>query len=206
MLTSAIRDRAEARFGDSNNQVYTAQEWLDYINGRYYAIWAAHQDWPFKQAHATVTVLANTRGISLGTGVWRVQSVVDTTNDNVLIPISRWQQINEMAPNDEDSGLPECYQVYGSTIELWPKPDRDAAIKIDAMIGVTALAAGDTPVFPEQYHEALIEGALADAYLDDGNYEQFQAHEARYQAFLAGMMADLLGAREEGYTQIIDTW
>lgn len=206
MLTSAIRDRAEARFGDSNNAIYTEAQWLDYINARYFAIWAAHPDWPFKQAHVTVSVTAGQRGATLGSGAWRVQAVVDTTNDNVLTPISRWQQVNEMAPDDSDEGPPECYQVYGNTIEVWPKPDATVSLKVDALIEVTALAAGDEPTLPEQYQHLLTEGALADAYTDDGNLEQAQAHEARYAALLSAMMMELLGNREEGYTQIIDTW
>lgn len=207
MDLNTIINRAQSRFGDSAASIYTEQEWKDYVLDRYSMIWAVHSNWPFKQGHANAEVLAGARASSvLLNGSWKVQSVRDTTNGNTLIPFARLTQINSNDPNNDSSGTPTAYLVYNNRIEVWPKPDTAICLCVDGLIEVPTLACDAEPAFPEQYHVALIEGALADAYLDDGNMEQFKVHQDRYNTVVTQMLADLLDTREENYSQIIDTW
>lgn len=62
------------------------------------------------------------------------------------------------------------------------------------------------PVFPEGYHDILIDGALAAAYLDDGNKGQHDAYEARFQTRLTAMANSILQSRTETNQYIRDTF
>jgi hypothetical protein len=65
-------------------------------------------------------------------------------------------------------GAPELYAVYKvnpSSIELFlePQPDSDYDLTIDAVMrGADLTADDDVPGFPEDYHDILVFGALAD--------------------------------------------
>lgn len=62
------------------------------------------------------------------------------------------------------------------------------------------------PVFPEAYHDILIEAALAAAYLDDGNPGQAEVYEKRYARKLQGMKDAVLIGRTEANMPIRDTF
>jgi len=68
------------------------------------------------------------------------------------------------------------------------------------------VSGSDVPVFPSQYHRLLVEGALARAYLDDGNDKWSTMHFDREAKLLAGMVNDLLGPRQQRFSQIVDDW
>lgn len=69
----------------------------------------------------------------------------------------------------------------------------------------TASGSG-SPVWPSQYHDILIPGALAQAFLDDGNVSQAAEYEKRFDAAVAGMRATVLLSRTETNQYIRDTF
>ncbi len=66
------------------------------------------------------------------------------------------------------------------------------------------LSATASPVWPTQFHDLLVEGALAYAYLDTGSTEQYTAHLAAFDAGVTQMMNQLLFARTETNVPIRD--
>lgn len=208
MLASAIRDAAEARFSDSANVIYTEAEWLEYINDRYQEVWGTSPFWPFKRSHATVSVTGGSRASSaLSNGVWRVESVLDTTNDLRLKPLRSRADLARIDPSEGAVGPPQLYRLFNNTIEVWPTPETTVSLKVDVLLQGTDLAAGDTPAFPAQYHRMLVDGALASAYADDGNGAMAKHYEDRFVKKLEQMKGDLLDSQEEGnYVVVDDYW
>lgn len=208
MDLTALQNRSAVRFQDAAFQIVTAQEWVDYINARYQQVVASHPDWPFKDQHICAPVASGARATTsaLSGGSWKVRAVFDVTNDNVLVPITGSSTPNRIDPEDTWRGIPRWYRVYANKIEVYPRPTTAIELQVDGQVEVAVLACADEPIFPEQYHRMLIEGALADAYADDGNIEQYQLHEKLFQDRLAELEADLLGPQEEGYPQIVDNW
>lgn len=205
MLASAIRDAAEARFSDSTNVIYTAAEWLEYINDRYQEVWGASPFWPFKRSHATVSITSGSRASSaLSNGVWRVESVLDSTNNNRLKPLRGRALLASIDPSEDSAGPPQFYNLFGNKIEVWPTPDTTVSLKVDVLLQGTDLAAGDSPAFPEQYHRMLVDGALAMAYADDGNAAMAKMYEDKFVKKLEQMKGDLLDTQEEGSHVIVD--
>jgi len=57
------------------------------------------------------------------------------------------------------------YSASGCTLKLWPTPDDIYEITIDGLLNGTDLVDDDdVPAMPEDFHDALIFGALADEY------------------------------------------
>lgn len=79
-------------------------------------------------------------------------------------------QLRTFSPNRQWIGAPEVYAVRSFaadsfTMELVPIPDGVYDLTIDGIIpGVDLVADGDIPVLPEDFHDILIFGALADEY------------------------------------------
>lgn len=67
-------------------------------------------------------------------------------------------------------------------------------------------AGNDTPVFPAQWHNILVQGALAYAYTDDANPTQAAVYQAKFDGMLIKMIADLLSGQQDRNTEIVDDW
>jgi hypothetical protein len=68
------------------------------------------------------------------------------------------------------------------------------------------LSSSASPVFPSAYHDILIDGALAAAYLDDGNAAQGKEYEDRFTNRLTHMMQSVLMNRTETNQPVRDTF
>lgn len=77
-----------------------------------------------------------------------------------------------------------------------------AAAKV--AVGYTHQAGSGSPVWPAAYHEDLIDGMLALAYLDDGSAEQFAAHQKAFDQSVAKMNQAMLMFDSQHNPAIID--
>jgi hypothetical protein len=209
---AAIRSRCQVRFRDTGENVYTAAEWNSYINDVAYDISADASSWtppaPWLEQQASAVVEAQDSGVTMDTNAWRVNAVYDTTNDRPLEPIDgrsayRWQ----FPAPDENLGEPQFYRFWNNVLEVYPRPLVDTTLVVDYFAPPAELAADiDIPVFPAQYHTALVYGALAFAYEDDGNPPQADLMRGRYDRIVAQMRIDMTSSRNETYPGIVDTW
>lgn len=207
MIGSAIVDRAEARFGDPENSVYTAAEWLDYVNDSYMDVVAA-ADWPFLEGQVTnLSVTAGTGSVALPTDVFRVTAVYNATDDIPLSPIPGRADYRRYFPNaDAFLAIPLFYRLRNTTLEVYPYAATATVLHVDTVVPPAAIATGTEPVFPEQYHRILVLGALAKAHEDDENIPQADRYQARFDRLLANMTQDLLSPRTESYPEISDAY
>jgi hypothetical protein len=208
MLASQIVDIAEARFNDSNNAVYDADEWLEYVNDAYQDIVSSHQEWPFPESRpAALTVAAQAEGVDLPDDTWRVIAVYNDTEKVPMDPIPGHGLFRRLFPDPAAAyGTPLYYRLRSNTLEVYPRPNVTTSIVVDVYTPPADLTASDAPVFPAQYHRILVLGALVRAYEDDGALEQAGYDENRFQRMLMGMKGDLLSPRHEGYPPIVDTF
>lgn len=210
MQLSDLQARCRTRFRDPNQNIVTDAEWTSYLNDAYRAVIAASPFWPFLEvvSCAALVVSAGTRGIALPTDVTRVTAVRNATDNIPMVPLSGTTEHIRIDPEQSTTGVPEFYRIYAGRIEVWPIPNSDTTLHVEYPAPPAMLSgASDEPVFPEQYHNLLVEGALYRAYVDDGNLEQASVHEAQYAGILGAMLFDLLGtAREDSYPTIVDNW
>ncbi len=64
----------------------------------------------------------------------------------------------------------------------------------------------NTPIFPAQWHNILIEGALVRASIDDEQPSQAALYQKAYDAMLIKMIADLCSGQQDRNPQIVDNW
>jgi hypothetical protein len=97
---------------------------------------------------------------------------------NVYDPVILKRPLDEATPDQirvldaagVTSGPPRLYavQVHSAdeiTLLLWPKPASVSGLKSDAILAGTDMSAdADEPSFPEDYHDILVHGVLADEY------------------------------------------
>lgn len=202
-----LRARASVRFGDSGFLVITDAQWKDYVNDRYRRVMAHTEQWPFLRAQGTLSLTANARSVALPAGVYAVLAVWNSTDKVKMDPLDSYSDYRSEFPDDTETGSPQFYQVIDDDLWVWPKATATTSIVIDYRVAEADMSGdSDVPVIPAQFQPMLVSGALADAYLDDGNLEQFKVHEAAFQEQLARMHHELLTSLSERYAQIVDTF
>src|SRR5207344_2974807 len=113
---------------------------------------------------------ALTRAVALPTDATRVLSVHDHTNYVKLEPLEGVAEHLRLWVTQTEDGVPVCYRIRNGNLLLYPLPTGVYTYYVEYLSRPADLSAdGDLPAFPSQYHDILVEGALADAYLDDGN-------------------------------------
>lgn len=210
MDAAALKARCASRFRDENHNIVTAVEWLAYLNDAYTDIVAASPFWTFLEtrSEAAVTVLANTRSIPLPADVTRVTAVRNVTNAGKLDQIDGRVGQLMFDPEQDDTGIPYLYRLQGVNIEVYPRPTANTVLALEYPLPPPLLVEDtDTPVFPYQFHPALVEGALEKAYTDDGAADQAALHATALATILGRMEVNLLGPnRQERAAGIVDSW
>lgn len=207
--TAALIDRCIARFGDPNQEIVDDATWLSYLQDAYDEGNRFSPYWPWMKRvteDLTITPPGNNTGF---TSVYRILAVHNETDDLRLTALEGNQTVYDVFPDfDESPGTPVLFRLFGENLEVYPFPDHEIAILIE-FYGPVDLLADDTslPVWPYEFHEALVDGALARAYLDDGNEKFASDYDAKFQQALIKMEENTLGgAQNPTYPRIVDDW
>jgi hypothetical protein len=95
-------------------------------------------------------------------------------------------QIRNLLPT-QAAGRPTHYavksfQAGGFTLELYPKPEAVYTLVIDGLLaGADLVDDTDVPGFPEDFHDILIFGAMADEYDHFDKPEQAMKQESKFE-------------------------
>lgn len=206
---STLKTRCATRFRDPGNAIVDATGWGNYLNDALADVESASERWPWRESRATnVTLSAGTSTAAIPGSGWHVFSVLDATHDYALKPIYKWTTPDQMFPTEgDDTGDPIYYRAFGQNIEVFPVPSSTVTLHVTHIKAPTELVnAGDVPPFGSEFHRIVLHGALASAYLDDGNTDQYQVHAAIFAGLLAQMKATYLRNRTEGFVVLGDDW
>ena len=143
-------------------------------------------DWPFLRT--TTTGTAPLTISDLGT----VANVYDTTHENVLI----WRDERDLIDlfwNIGDTGTARYfYFTSPTTIAVYPA-DAVSSLRVTYWKIPTELSADtDEPLLPARYHHAIVEYAVAHAYLDNDNPAAAQVARAEGDRLVQMMRERLL--------------
>lgn len=203
----AIRTRCSVRFSDAAFALVTDATWKDYVNAAYRRVVAEENLFPDREITGTFNSVALARSVALPTDVTRITALHDDTNFVKLEPIEGLSEHLRLYATQTEDGVPVSYRIREGKVFLYPLPTGIYAYTVEYLGRPADLNAdGDLPAFPSQYHDILVEGALADAYLDDGNEKQYLAHDARFKELFQAMRLDLLGERTERYYEPTDNF
>lgn len=211
MQFSAIRTRCAVRFKDPANVIITDATWKDYVNHRYHEA-LGHSGLlraPWNEAVTTsLSVTAETRSATLPVDAWHVNSVYNSTALVKMEPLEGIAEHLRYWPDLTEDGTPVTYRIRNNTIEVYPLPSVTTALRVEYVAQLAVLSAdADLPVFPQNFHgRLLVDGALADAYLDDGNQKQYDTHEAIFQAAIKDLVMWAGETQTERYPEVTDNF
>lgn len=120
------------------------------------------------------------------TGLVKVFAVSLPSLSRVLREVT-FNAIRLKDPDFVTTGAPLEYAVnsFSATstgLKLWPKPDAAYTLEIDGLLTGTDLSTdSDVPAMPEDFHDVLILGAMADEYDHDGDKKMADKMEAKYE-------------------------
>jgi hypothetical protein len=185
MTGQTMIDRCEVRFRDTSNAIVAETSWLAYLNAAYRQF-LRQSKWPAMVTETTAVIAANGRSVDLS----------DTAVQGGIVSVLLASGYPlEKQPADLDIKLinhwttrptsPLYYELRGGRISVLPAWAAGGTLTVGYLAAPTALAVGTSPIFPETYHDALIAGALAQAYRDDGNAELAAQYQAEFDAMAA---------------------
>lgn len=209
MQRSALRTNAKERFGDASNQVYADNYWNNRLQEAYRRVNGSNPFWPWlENRNSAVSIASGANSASLPTDFRRALAVFNSTDSVPMVEITGKREYRRLYPAGlVSTGVPIHYRFQANTIEVFPTPTGTTTLAIDyAAKPGTFSSDTDVPDWPEDWHDLLTEYALAFAYLDDGNLDQYQAHMAVFTAQLAELTRAILEARGDAYPQIDDNW
>jgi hypothetical protein len=104
-------------------------------------------------------------------------------------------------------GVPQFYYLTSPTV-IATVPTNGDSIEVKYIKRVDALSDGaDEPVFDEEYHNLIVDGAMIKAYIDQDNYEAAQALKGEFAEVLAAMREDyVLVSPEPQYIRVVDPY
>lgn len=205
----ALVTTAGSRFKDPSNNVISAAEWSEYLNTCYAFVNAASAVWPWLEvvAPGTLAFAQGTATAALPGDVLTIQNAWNTTDDFPLVPlVGDRQQLTIYDTNNAQQGMPTNYRLVGGSMIVYPVPDHAVSVKIEYLLGPTALSTTIEPVWPEMYHRILVTGMLSLAYGDDGNPKEAERRWALFEKEIGQMMRQVLSTRDQGYPGIEDAW
>jgi hypothetical protein len=208
MATMAtLRVKAASRFRDAGNDVISTEQWCNYINDAYDEVNQASPFWPWMETrNQSVSVTAGARTGNLPADVVTVNSVFNSTDDVAMHPNDGKGAQFRGGGSATETGPPRSYRLSGSTIEVYPLPLVTTTLILEVVVSPTRMIDGGAPAYPTAYHHDLVTGALALAYLDDGNQEMYNIHWANFQSKIEKMKNTILAARSEQYPVIRDSF
>lgn len=202
---AALKTQAATRWRDASNAVIGDTQWGEYINQAYQHANTSSPLWPWLEvAPASVTVLANTNSIALPTDTVQVNSVYNTTDNYRMIPDDGRGDQYRSGFLRTDTGQPVIYRIRSGTLEVMPMPTANTTFELEAVTMPVRLTGTNSPVWPSHFHEALLDGALALAFLDDGNTEFHNTNWAKFEQSIKNMLNTVLMFRTEANYAIRD--
>lgn len=185
---------------DEPDSVLTARH-LRYLNLAYNRIWT-------RIAKANGNILETTQSVTVTSGAgtlspvpYKVQSVVDTTNGNILeFKNPLW--LEEQNPDLDDTGTPKyCYISGSSTLNVYPSSSITARVRY--MPQITELTSSTTSAnisLPAEHHQIIPVGALMWIFLDERDARS-EAEISRMKFEYRELMGELLDHLSTNGTQ-----
>jgi hypothetical protein len=168
MTYKQIQDRVMSRRGNlTSTDARTRVK--EFINERYRRVRSSIGLGSTRWSTTTKALVAGTNEYVISS-VAKIGTIYDPTNKKTLreIPMA---SIRLMDPGlQQTSASPDFYAIESVgatsvTVFIWPTPTATQTLNLDVLALVTDLAAdADVPAFPEDFHDILIFGTLADEY------------------------------------------
>lgn len=160
----------------------------NFINERYRAVATSCGLTSVRWGYGTIITVAESIDYPVTGIIHPVQAwlAVGNSADKILRQITSLEFL-ELDPAQEKHGEPQAWSHHRSnaataTVRLWPIPDDEYSVGVGGIMSGTDMSAdGDVPVLPEDFHDALIFGALSDELMEKEKPQLADAMEAKFK-------------------------
>jgi len=169
--------------------------WLNQV----YLDICSRYNWKFLEKTDTATITSTTTSLNLDvelTDLNKVYDVVIEDSDGVktrlmFLPEDIFQQMYSKSKQDT-TGTPKYYRIWGNTMYFYNLPDENFTVTMKYTFYTSRMVGpGDTPIFPETFHEIIVLGAAAKARQYNDDFEEADMIQKEYETKLTLMMAKL---------------
>lgn len=216
MILSAIRTRCKDRWRDPTNAILSDANWNSYINDAYHDVLGASPFWPWsRSSSSSITIASGVRSAALPADVVGVTAVYNITDDCAMQPVEGTDRVYRIWPDQNEVGVAGAYRVYGANLEVYPLPDKNVTLKIEfEAVPADLTVDSQSPPWPSQFHDMLVDGAMHRAYQDDGAVFRFGrmvadlagGYQESFQAKLQALMVYVFSGTASRYPGVVDTF
>lgn len=160
--------------------------------------------WPWLQAEATISTVADQSAYSLPTDYRKLFSVADEDATRTLHRLTPEEALNRWGGNPPSGDEARWYYVWADSIFLLPVPSsaETGAYRLYYQKSLTVLSAdGDTPEFAEEFHLILTHYAIARAWEHEEDFPKAEAADSKFRQATEWMARYYL--RREEHTPLI---
>jgi hypothetical protein len=184
-----IQDRVMAR---TNLTSTTARTRIKaFVNERLRAVATSVNMGRVRFGAISINTVANTNTITT-TGLVKAFTV-SIPLENVTLEERTTDQLRAYDQDVSENGVPRFYAVKAVnattlTLQLYPEPDAIYAVAIEGVLTGTDLSAdGDVAGIPEDFHDLLVFGALADEFPHLSKLEEAAYYEGKFEQRLKAL-------------------
>lgn len=205
MQFSVIRSYAATRFRDPTNVIVDDTTWKLYVNSAYGDLLMRMPYGPWTEGSTTITINSGVRSGALPTDVNRVSAVWNSTDGFPMVPLEGRMQVFNEYPQQIEIGQPMHYRIFGNSLYVYPLPQANTSFTVEYFkLPADMVNDTDVPAIPETYHDALVAGAVAKAYVDDGNAQLAQQFAQDAENMIKALIQDSMQPRQDRYYEITD--
>lgn len=197
---TTLKNSAAVRFRDPGKLVVDDTRWGEYVNAAYNEFYQVVR-WPSRLTNTDIALAAGEHIVTLTADQMAFLSdVYDSTAKRPLYlwPLVQddpegWNTRQRLWLETQDSE-PIFYSISGLDLFVFPASATIAhtiRVRHYQTDPVNLSAGGDVPAIPTRFHEALVDGALYRAYLDDGDATGAEGLRNSYMNFVAQASREL---------------
>lgn len=173
---------------------YVATGRIDQWINRAYLEICGRQPWPFLETVTTGPAPVNLPGLL---------SILYVTSNGVEVEGGDVRDLLDRDPDLAEVGDPRYWYLTGENLNVWPDYTGDLTVRHASL--PVKLTAGTSPLFPEQYHEMLIDGAVVRGLKDNDEYDQAAGLQQIIDARVQNMIDTLIARNAQGPASMVRT-
>ena len=178
MIVSEISTRVKRLFGDQANVQIDDTDILRWVNDAQHEIALQNQ---LFQAVASVSTVVNQITYTLPIDGITLRSIQYNQAKLQALNNNEAEQYIVGTAQANNGGTPQQFWIWANTINLYPAPDSVGTLKIFyTRQPATVTLVTDTPELPLQYHNAIVQYCLKQAYELDENWAAVQVKSSEF--------------------------
>jgi hypothetical protein len=199
MLVSEIATRVKRQFGDEAGAQITDADIIRWVNDAMMEITRTNN---LLQISATAATTAGVAEYDLPVEILSLRSI---KYKGLKLNGLNMEDFDAMLADSTARGEPQAYYVYARKVTLFPAPSANGTTDLKIFYNrkpTDVTVVGDTPEIPIQYHNRIVEYAIAQAAELDDNLQQYAMKMGQFKEGVDNLRDDNTAEENDFYPSI----